>query len=52
MGSSGGLRQKLLVQMHSSALGGHSGQQTTYKRIKQIFYWPGLKQEVEKMVKE
>src|SRR4051812_35253932 len=42
----------LLVALHSSALGGHSGMKATYHRIKQIFYWPGLKSEVDKFVAE
>uniref|UniRef100_A0A8R7VF59 Reverse transcriptase domain-containing protein n=1 Tax=Triticum urartu TaxID=4572 RepID=A0A8R7VF59_TRIUA len=37
------LRDKLLTALHASALGGHSGMKATYHRIKQIFYWPGLK---------
>ena len=38
--------------MHASALGRHSGMNHTYKRIKQLFYWPGMKQQVEKLMKE
>lgn len=51
IGKEGDLRRKLLDQMHNSALRGHSGQQATYKRVKKVFYWPGLKREVEEMVK-
>lgn len=51
IGKEGGLRSRFLIQMHDSALGGHSGQQATYKRIKESFYWPGLKRDVEVMVK-
>jgi hypothetical protein len=32
-------------------LGGHSGVQATYIRIKKLFYWKGLKGEVENFVK-
>ena len=38
IGKTGELRQKLLELMHASALGGHSGMNYTYKRIKQLFY--------------
>lgn len=37
--------------MHDSPLGDHSGQQHTYKRIKQVFYWPGLKLDVKELVR-
>lgn len=37
------LRTKLLTALHASTLGGHSDMKATYHRIKQIFYWPGLK---------
>lgn len=36
--SGGDLRKKILTQMHDSSLGGHSGQQHTYRRVKQTFY--------------
>jgi hypothetical protein len=38
--------------MHSSAIGGHSGIQATYHRMKALFYWKRLKQEVEDFVKQ
>ncbi len=37
--------------MHASSLGEHSGMNHTYKRMKQLFYWPGMKQEVEERVR-
>lgn len=43
---------KLLQPMHASAVGGHSGIPGTYRRIKQHFYWPGLKAAVHKFVSE
>ena len=46
------LRKKLLTALHASALGGHSGMKATYHRIKRIFYWPCLKQEVDRFVFE
>ena len=41
------LRTRLLVALHSSPIGGHSGKRATYQTVKNIFYWPGLKKEVE-----
>lgn len=52
VGANAGLRTKLIHAMHSSAVGGHSGIHATYQRIKRSFYWPGLKQDVENLVKQ
>ncbi|XP_075108974.1 uncharacterized protein LOC142180799 [Nicotiana tabacum] len=38
--------------MHHSAIGGHSGQQGTYKRLQLLFHWPNMKKEVCKWVEE
>jgi hypothetical protein len=35
------LQTKIFQAFHSSSLGGHSGAPVTYKRIKQLFMWPG-----------
>uniref|UniRef100_A0A453NRI9 Reverse transcriptase n=1 Tax=Aegilops tauschii subsp. strangulata TaxID=200361 RepID=A0A453NRI9_AEGTS len=48
VGNNAALRTKLIQALHSSPVGGHSGVRATYQRIKNIFHWPGLKQEVEK----
>lgn len=46
------LHNKLISAMHNSAVGGHSGVPVTYRRIKQLFAWQGLKQAVHKYVQE
>jgi hypothetical protein len=46
------LRTKLVSTMHDSALGGHSGVQATYQCIKKLFYWKGLKGDVENFVRQ
>jgi hypothetical protein len=46
------LQTKLISSLHDSAVGGHSGIQATYQRIKQLYYWPGLKLAVENYVKQ
>lgn len=51
VGSHTVLKKQLLVSFHSSALGGHSGERATYQRLKLLFYWPKMKQEVEDFVK-
>jgi hypothetical protein len=50
VGNNTNLRQSLIEAMHSSAIGGHSGLRATYHRLKKIFYWPGMKKEVETWV--
>jgi hypothetical protein len=40
----------ILLALHSSGTGGHSGQLATYQRIKQLFAWPNLKRDVHQFV--
>jgi hypothetical protein len=46
------LQTKLISALHASAIGGHSGIQATYQRVKKLFHWKGLKQDVETFVKQ
>jgi hypothetical protein len=39
VGTNSALQTKLIASFHSSALGGHSGIQATYHRLKKMFYW-------------
>ena len=50
VGDDDDLKKRILRSLHESALGGHSGAQNTYLRLKQLFYWSGLKTEVKKFV--
>lgn len=50
VGSNPFLQGKILVSLHTSAIGGHSGHEATYHRIKQMFAWPKLKQTVKDFV--
>jgi len=43
IGSNSALQTKLIAALHSSAVGGHSGQLATYHRVKKLFSWKGLK---------
>ncbi|KAL0326250.1 UNVERIFIED_CONTAM: Transposon Ty3-G Gag-Pol polyprotein [Sesamum radiatum] len=52
VGSHGGIREKIIKSMHDSALGGHSGINGTYQRVKPLFYWPTLKGDINTWVKE
>jgi hypothetical protein len=37
------LKQKVLLELHTSPVGGHSGFLKTYHRVKKDFFWDGLK---------
>jgi hypothetical protein len=37
----------VLLALHSSGLGGHSGITATYQKIKALFAWPHMKQDVK-----
>lgn len=42
--------QAVLLALHSSGLGGHSGINATYHKIKALFAWPNLKKSVQDYV--
>lgn len=44
------LQQRILHAVHTSAIGGHSGFPATYVRLKQLFYWRGIKSAVRSFV--
>ncbi|KAK8621921.1 hypothetical protein V6N13_097549 [Hibiscus sabdariffa] len=46
------LRNNIIQTLHESPQGGHSGIHGTYHRLKQYFYWPGLKKMVTAHVKQ
>ena len=46
------LKQKVLLELHTSPLGGHSGFLKTYHRVKKEFFWDGLKFDIQKFVAE
>ncbi|KAH9314191.1 hypothetical protein KI387_022818, partial [Taxus chinensis] len=46
------LKNRILSKLHSSLVGGHSGFLKTYHRVKQDFFWEGLKGDVQKFVAE
>jgi hypothetical protein len=46
------LQTKTINAFHASALGGHSGVQTTYQRVKRLFYWPSLRSDVQSFVQQ
>ena len=44
------LQTRLIAAVHSTAVGGHSGVSVTYRRLKQIFAWTGMKSTVQSFV--
>ena len=50
IGDNSALRTKLITALHDSAVGGHSGVHATYHRVKKMFWWKGLKNDVTQFV--
>ena len=46
------LQTRLIAALHSSPIGGHSGTNATYHRLKNLFSWKGMKQDVDSFVKQ
>ncbi|KAK9073457.1 hypothetical protein SSX86_007781 [Deinandra increscens subsp. villosa] len=46
------LRDQLLLEFHSSYLGGHAGIQATYRRLASVISWLGLKKDVTTFVRQ
>jgi hypothetical protein len=52
IGHNSALQTKLIASFHSSPLGGHSGVQATYNRLKHHFSWKGMKADVDSFIKQ
>ncbi|KAJ3688355.1 hypothetical protein LUZ61_017519 [Rhynchospora tenuis] len=50
VGGQGTWREKIIQALHDSSVGGHSGINVTYQRVKKLFYWPALKQSIHDYV--
>ena len=46
------IKQNILLELHTSPLGGHSGFLKTYHRLKKEFSWDGLKFDIKNFVVE
>jgi hypothetical protein len=51
IGSVHALENQLITAVHASTLEGHSGFPVTHKRLKNMFYWKGMKADVQNFVK-
>lgn len=47
MGNHSEAKQAILLALHSSGIGGHSGFTATYHKVRSMFAWPQLKQDVK-----
>ncbi|WVZ78975.1 hypothetical protein U9M48_026610 [Paspalum notatum var. saurae] len=52
LGNNSAIQTKIIAALHSTPIGGHSGINTTYYRVKKLFAWKGLKSHVESFVKQ
>ena len=52
LGSNSPLKSSILHHVHNGPLGGHSGYVKTLHRVKQDFYWPGMKKDLMQYIKE
>lgn len=52
LGNNETLQTQIISALHSSPVGGHSGFPVTYRRLKQLFAWTGMKAMVAKFVAE
>ena len=50
LGSHTAAHQAVLLALHSSGLGGHIGITATYQKIKSLFAWPHMKQDIRKYI--
>ena len=46
------LKQKVLLELQTSLIGGHLGFLKTYHRIKKEFFWEGLKTDVQRFMEK
>jgi hypothetical protein len=51
IGAAPDIHHKLIQALDASDFGGHSGIPVTYQRMKHIFTWKGMKQDIANFVK-
>jgi hypothetical protein len=52
VGANSALQTKQIKAFNSTTVGGHSGIHATYQRLKKLFMWRGMKQDVDSFVKQ
>lgn len=51
LGSDKNMHLQIIKALHDSPVGGHYGVPTTYKKIKQLFFWMGMEADINSFVK-
>jgi hypothetical protein len=52
IGDSPAVHKQLISALHDTPVGGHSGVPSTYRRLKQLFAWNGMKADIQSIVKD
>lgn len=50
VGCGGDLRTQIVTYMHNSSVGGYSGITVTFQRVVNVFWWPGLWEQIQQHV--
>lgn len=50
VGEAHDIRRKFMEAIHDSSVGGHSGIQASYQKVKSFFYWPGMKKDFQEFI--
>lgn len=50
LGSNAEAHKEILLTLHSSGIGGHSGITATYLKIKALFSWPNMKEDIKNYI--
>lgn len=51
LGSNKLLQSQIIQALHDSPVGGHSGIPATFQKIKPLFYWPGMRADIQSYVR-
>lgn len=52
VGRNGNLKTRIIEQLHSIGLGGHSRITGTYRRVSLYFYWPNIRTDIQSYVQQ
>lgn len=52
IGNNSAIQTKIIVACHASAIGGHSGVNATYHRLKRNLSWKGMRTDVDNYIKQ
>lgn len=50
LGSHTEAHQAIMLALHASGLGGHSGMTTTYQKVKSLLSWPNMKADIQQSI--